>query len=768
MPTPPRIERAARERLLLAEKQIRHSLRSVAEGNPLAAEWEPDRLVARLQAKAPLSRGEAESVALGMRVLAREAAVRRTLTAEQRGGPETHFGTFDFVGVNFLERGAKAARAVARVAVRDGAAGKGTGVMVSDRLFLTNNHVIPFPGTAGQLCAEFDFELNLTGRPVEPSRFAFSPSDFFLTDPVDDLDYTLVAVGPRISGPKVLREFGWCPLSDADDKHALGEVANIVQHPKGRFKEVVVRENRLVSRLRRVLHYVADTETGSSGSPVFNNEWRIIALHHWGAPFLERVDEQGQPVPAQVNEGIRASSIVAELRDRIRELPPEWSGLLQQVISLGEGQREPAEIQARGAEAPHPGARLESDGRVIWQVPIELSVHLPFLAAPPLPALREVEPPGPTPAREARLRPSRSYGDRFGYKPRFVPGFRVELPELGRELLRDAARNRQAEPGDDPYELKYHHFSIVMNRIRRLAFFAACNIDGTRLKKVDRGTRAVEPLDPGGLTEREYDFDGADGGETWYEDGRLDPGEYAGWDVYEDQELPGFPDLPGAGRMPRTLQRGHLVRRTDPAWGTDQQALLADADTFHWTNCMPLVGLFDLVNAGYSGLPGLGGGQVWSALEACVLRNAVPEGQRVSVFTGPVFEADDRRFRGIQVPGRFWKIVVWSEADTLRSVAMLVNQRPVMMIWPDSLEQEGSEAFAEPNELAKVEDCLTTVREIETLTGLSFGEAVRGGDLCAGKATYRVTSLDDIPLPPRRGSKGTPESDRAFRTGGAE
>jgi endonuclease G, mitochondrial len=70
--------------------------------------------------------------------------------------------------------------------------------------------------------------------------------------------------------------------------HSLGEVANIVQHPDGRLKEVVLRENRLVARLDTVLHYVADTEPGSSGSPVFNNQWQAIALHHWGGPWRQK------------------------------------------------------------------------------------------------------------------------------------------------------------------------------------------------------------------------------------------------------------------------------------------------------------------------------------------------------------------------------------------------------------------------------------------------------------------------------------------------
>jgi endonuclease G len=210
-----------------------------------------------------------------------------------------------------------------------------SGVMISDRLLLTNNHTVPTAEAASATTVEFGYERDTSDQPVQPTRFALAPSEFFLADKANDLDYTLVAVGSRLSGPGELRDFGWCPLSADPDKHALGEVANIVQHPRGRYKEVVIRENRLVSRPSRVLHYVADTEIGSSGSPVFNNQWRMIALHHWGEPLLQIEDENGQPVPLKVNEGIRASAIVGELRERLKTLSADQRDVLERALSLG-------------------------------------------------------------------------------------------------------------------------------------------------------------------------------------------------------------------------------------------------------------------------------------------------------------------------------------------------------------------------------------------------------------------------------------------------
>src|SRR5262249_38790415 len=149
----------------------------------------------------------------------------------------------------------------------------GTGFLISPRLVITNNHVIGSASEARGMLAEFDYEHDINGiaRPV--TRFALAPEMAFITNPMDDLDFTIVALGPRTIGAKDRGAFGFLRLSTAANKHELGDLVNIVQHPDGRLKEAVVRENQLVNRTNTVLHYVADTEPGSSGSPVCNVLW---------------------------------------------------------------------------------------------------------------------------------------------------------------------------------------------------------------------------------------------------------------------------------------------------------------------------------------------------------------------------------------------------------------------------------------------------------------------------------------------------------------
>ena len=188
--------------------------------------------------------------------------------------------------VAYLERGAIASRAIARIQVRSPAGTVlewGTGFLISPRVLVTNHHVFPNASRAAPSLAHFSYEADLDDSPLGPIVFSLHPEELFHTSP--ELDFTVVAVGARSDDDAIaLDSFGCLPLLEMVGKAFEGEWLTIVQHPGGERKQLCVRENRLIKRTPDMLWYTTDTMPGSSGSPVFNNDWYVVALHHRGIP----------------------------------------------------------------------------------------------------------------------------------------------------------------------------------------------------------------------------------------------------------------------------------------------------------------------------------------------------------------------------------------------------------------------------------------------------------------------------------------------------
>ena len=219
---------------------------------------------------------------------------------------ERIINTDDFVDVRYLEAGARAARAVARVRIADASGrivGYGTGSSSRRACCCTNNHVLPTLESAAAAASSSTSRTASTAsrfaRPVlrlDPAASGWTTSD---------LDFALVAV----RGPPSLGGLRLQPAHRGRRQGDRGRVVTIVQHPRGERKQVALRDNRIVDVLERHLHYAADTEPGSSGSPVFNDQWEIVALHH-ASVRAPAHDELG----GYVNEGVRVSRLVRFIR----------------------------------------------------------------------------------------------------------------------------------------------------------------------------------------------------------------------------------------------------------------------------------------------------------------------------------------------------------------------------------------------------------------------------------------------------------------------
>jgi len=232
-------------------------------------------------------------------------------------------------GVHLLEIARLAAPSIGRVLSRI-LVFQGTGVMISDRLFLTNNHVIYDPEDAMTSLVEFNYELNRIRQPKPVTRFVLAPDNFFMSSPQEDLDFTVVAVGDRILGKRALSDFGYCPIKNADDE-PLGESVNVIHHPSGNFKQIDLH-GELAAHTDEVLHYRAKTRSGSSGAPVFNDHFELIGIHHYRCPSRAAKTIDGSPEPKDVHEGIRMSAIVKRINSEKIHLGKKQRALIDTVL----------------------------------------------------------------------------------------------------------------------------------------------------------------------------------------------------------------------------------------------------------------------------------------------------------------------------------------------------------------------------------------------------------------------------------------------------
>jgi endonuclease G len=233
----------------------------------------------RLATSGPHVTPVADAAHLAEGVADLEMASRPVLEEELGVVLEKVLGLNEMVGSDFLIRGAKLTQAAGRVSIREDGrtVGYGTGWMCGPDLLITNNHVLEDEQAAADSVVAFNY-LELGGLLQTPWAVQLRPDRFFLTD--EELDYTIVATD------MVVRY--WLPLIPESGKLLIGESANIIHHPSGGPQRVSLRGNALVSVRGPFRHYASDTEGGSSGAAVCNDQWSPAALHHAGVPDTDK------------------------------------------------------------------------------------------------------------------------------------------------------------------------------------------------------------------------------------------------------------------------------------------------------------------------------------------------------------------------------------------------------------------------------------------------------------------------------------------------
>jgi V8-like Glu-specific endopeptidase len=238
------------------------------------------------------------------------------------GRLERILGADRFLSLTWYRTGLKRCRAVARIQTADDL-GVGTGFLVAGPdlhpdlpplVVVTNGHVVPEdldPGHAHVAFHGLDDDQGRQGRFRVVRQWWYQPSaDRGLDTTILELDGYPQDVVPT-------------PLAKGLPPKPLSHRrAYVIGHPGGSAQpQFSLQDNILLDYDHRVLHYRSPTEGGSSGSPVSDDEWRLIGLHHAGGTGVPQLNQAGGTYAA--NEGITIDAIRGGLAHR----PPECSPL---------------------------------------------------------------------------------------------------------------------------------------------------------------------------------------------------------------------------------------------------------------------------------------------------------------------------------------------------------------------------------------------------------------------------------------------------------
>lgn len=612
-------------------------------------------------------------------------------------------GTNDLLDVNFLERCSLACQAVGRIDARspDGRV-RATGFLISPGLLITNHHVLPDADVAATGTVEFGYRYNIAGELSQTTRFELDPGSFYVAD--QKLDYAVVAVKTAsFTGRESITDFGYLRMHPDKGKVREREFVTIIQHPDGQPLQIALRENQ-VTRLdseSTFVQYEADTAHGSSGAPVFNDSLQIVALHSSGRIKRNAAGEfvlrgggtttslkglSETDVVWEANVGSRVSFICADLLQRAQAERPSFLTVLQQAMAGGDllaravvaartstpgpqtsvrqqtnNEREKntmrPESEKTDTGAFNTEARAQLDGRGLT-IPLTLRVTLEDPRGAVQPVHRGLGADTEEKLFEEKLFAAEATKMRVpviydGLEER--EGFNTDFLELGNGTIEIPDLTTKGKKVAAPlldgsgFELRYHKFSVIMHKERRLAILTASNVDWRPARRMVDGRKPTREQ----LTEIPDGY-----AEQWVTDERIAAAHQLP-DVFFTEDRQSF-------------DKGHLVRRDDVCWGADFEDIqMANGDTYHVTNCSPQLKSFNQAPHGDFN---------WGDFESEVQKQTKAE--KVVIFAGPVLDPKDRWFRGVdengavrvRTPSRFWKIVVSKGAGGPEAYGFIFEQ----------------------------------------------------------------------------------------------
>lgn len=530
----------------------------------------------------------------------------------------------------------------------------GTGFLVGRNLMMTNRHVASLfanglgDGTLtfqdGQT-AEIDFAREAHSTTSDPMKVTgirmIHPYWDMAVLEVEDVPpgvepLTLSLTDPTDLKGRDIAVIGYPAFDPRNAARVQNEVFRGIYNVK-RLQPGLLNARAMVgsfgNRVDTVTHD-ASTLGGNSGSCVLDvQSGEVVALH-----FAGRYQVSNYAVPTfEMSRDARIDALMLEFGEDATsnvEDPNPWQSFWD-----GTEAAVPPPPQSVIAQSGTPGPSRS----VSVTIPVTVTVDIGDIAsaaAPTAPAIAQDA--AQNTERMVQPKHDLSYGCRPGYDPDF----------LGQSVPMPTATNPDdlSQLDDGSPILDYVHFSLVMNKRRRLAQITAANVDANPARLTPEAGRDYTRRGLNGFTSK-------NDRERWFTDPRI-PAQHQLPDRFFTKDRTAF-------------DKGHIVRRNAVVWG-DTYAEVQDAngDTFHVTNCSPQVKGFNRSNIG----------GLWGKLENLILKEAKVE--RLCVFAGPVLNPDDPVFVGVddlgavevRIPRAYWKVIVAETEGTLQSFGFLLEQ----------------------------------------------------------------------------------------------
>jgi endonuclease G len=270
------------------------------------------------------------------------------------------------------------------------------------------------------------------------------------------------------------------------------------------------------------------------------------------------------------------------------------------------------------------------------------------------------------------------FNGRKGFNASFLDngGVRTPWPKLNPDL--EAGLAQPSDGPDEPGELRYTHFGVKYSEPHKLPLMTAVNIDGAKAVRIKRGQ------------------------DKWFVDERIETSIQMGAANFADAQI----------------DRGHMVRREDPNWGSEKEARLANDDTFHYVNAAAQHARLNQ------------GKELWQGLENYILDNSRTHGFQ-ACFTGPVIPDEIEEIDGATVPLEFWKLVATLNADgsKLRATAYLLSQGQLIR---DLMERRSRTEAMEGVVLGEYRTFQISIADLAEATGYDFSEYENSDPLAPG------------------------------------